>query len=146
MWRFGKFTCMLLLLLLLSQNSQIPFKTGSFTMALHLCRQESIDRKEKWTKQSTLCVCLCVCVRMCVHMWVYLGKWDESFSIYVCGYILKIQCFDQKYCSHIEYGKFSLWFVAMGTVWLFVELVFIFRCIFVSRNDTSTKTLPITLW
>lgn len=48
---------------------------------------------------------------MCVHMWVYLGKWGESFAIYVRGCSLKVQCFDQKYFSHVEYGSFpfGLW-------------------------------------
>lgn len=83
--------------------------------------------------------------RVCMCMSVYLGKWGaaaDSVTIYIRGCILKVQCFEQKYFSHFEHGKFSLWFVAWA---LFVELVFIFRCIFVSWNDTGTTTLLITL-
>lgn len=85
MWRFGKFTCMLLLLLLFSQNSQIPFKTGSFTMVLHLCSQESIDRKEKWTKHRVLCVYVCVCACACVCTCGFI--WGSGMRAFLYMYV-----------------------------------------------------------
>lgn len=62
---------MFLLLLLPSQNSQIPFKTGSFTMALHLCSRSQYTERKSELNQYTLHVFVSVCMRVwaCGFIW-----------------------------------------------------------------------------
>ena len=105
-----------------SQNSQIPFKTARFIYHGASSLQLGVNWQKGNINQTMCSVFVCVCVYVCT--WIYLGKWGTAtggVAIYVCGCILKVQCFDQKYFSHFEDRKFSLWFVAWA---LFGELAF----------------------
>lgn len=131
-------------LLLSCQNSQLPLKT----VRLIYHGPSSLQLRVNWQKEKanetwpTVCVCLHAHTCTCGFSW---GRNEaaDSIAIYIHGCVLKVPCFDQKYFPHFEHGKFFFRFVAWA---LFVELAFIFRSVFVSRNDTRITTLPITPW
>lgn len=131
---------MLPILLLCFQNSLISFGIVGLIYHNPSFLQLVINRKEMWTN-NVLCGCVRARGRACRFIWGRSSAAD-SIAIYTCGCTLKTQCCNQKYLLHFEQGKFFLWFVLWS---LFVELVFIFRCIFVSQNDYNIANYPGTV-
>lgn len=131
---------MLFLLLLHFQNALIQHSQArSSCMTLHLCCQELTERKCELTVYS---VCMPRCMCTCAFIWgggvlllAALLYTDVGVSLKPCALTIN-------YLHILNMGSFPF---GLWCGHLFVELVFIFRCIFVCPNDTGTTTLLITL-